>query len=90
MAHNSGEIFWFNQRWNDYTGSSSDSMQSFGWKGLLHPEQASSVLNFLKEAWQKSEPWELTFLIKSKEGDYRWFLTRVYPIKNDGGDDGLR
>jgi two-component sensor histidine kinase len=33
------------------------------------------------------EPWEDTFPIRSKDGDYRWFLSRALPIR--GADDRI-
>jgi signal transduction histidine kinase/CheY-like chemotaxis protein len=32
------------------------------------------------------ENWEDTFPLRSKEGEYNWFLSRAVPIRNDKGD----
>jgi two-component system, chemotaxis family, CheB/CheR fusion protein len=43
------------------------------------------VVNFVKEAWSKGEPFELTIPLRGKDGNYRWFLTRVFPVKDKHG-----
>src|SRR5262244_4647684 len=39
MAHPDASIFWFNQRWYDYTGTASDAVSGWGWTSILHPDQ---------------------------------------------------
>ena len=85
MAQPDGWIYWYNQRWYEYTGSTLESMQGWGWQKLHHPDHIDRILNFVKEAWQNNKPFELTFPLKRNDGVYRWFLTRVYPIINADG-----
>jgi len=85
MADGEGCIYWFNQRWFDYTGTTLEEMQGYGWKKVLHPDHIERVLSFIKEAWEKAEPWELTILLRQNDGEYRWFLTRANPVKNAEG-----
>src|SRR6201984_651302 len=35
MAHADGSVFWYNQRWYDYTGTSFDQMRGLGWSSLV-------------------------------------------------------
>jgi PAS domain S-box-containing protein len=85
MADPDGWITWYNQRWYDYTGTTLDEMQGWGWKKVHHPDHISEVTDFVKNAWQKDEPFELSFPLRSKEGQYRWFLTRAVPIHDKNG-----
>ena len=85
IADGEGWIFWYNQRWYDYTGTTLQEMQGWGWEKVHHPDHIERVVNFVKEAWKRAEPWELTFPLKGADGGYSWFLTRAVPIKDKAG-----
>ncbi len=85
IADADGYIFWYNQRWYDYTGTTLEEMQGWGWEKVHHPEHIGRVVDFVKEAWTRDKPFELTFPLRSKEGEDRWFLTRVEPVFDDSG-----
>ena len=85
MANGDGWIFWYNQRWFEYTGTTVDEMLGWGWEKVHHPDHVNWVVEFVKEAWNKNEAFELTFPLRGADGEYRWFLTRVYPITNAEG-----
>ncbi len=86
MADGEGYIYWYNQRWYDYTGTTLEEMKGWGWGKVHHPAHVDRVVGFVKDAWKKPEPFELTFPLRSKEGEYRWFLTRCVPILNEEGN----
>jgi len=75
-----GYIYWYNQRWYDYTGTTIEQMEGWGWQTIHHPDMVADVTKKFKTAIENKVPYEQTFLLKSKEGDYRWFLTRAIPI----------
>ena len=85
MTDAEGWIYWYNQRWYDYTGTSLEEMQGWGWQSVHHPDLIEDVTERFKKAIAIGEPYEQTFLLRSKEGEYRWFLTRAIPIRNEGG-----
>jgi PAS domain S-box-containing protein len=86
MARADGHIYWYNKRWYDYTGSSFEEMQGWGWEKTHHPDHVERVVAFVSEAWTKGEPWELTFPLRGQDGQYHWFLTRAEPIFNAQGE----
>jgi PAS domain S-box-containing protein len=85
IADAAGWIFWYNDRWYDYTGTTLEEMQGWGWEKVHHPEHIDRVVSFVKEAWNKDEPWELIFPLRRHDGVYRWFLTRGVPVRNKEG-----
>lgn len=85
MADASGYIFWYNQRWYDYTGTTLEEMRGWGWQKVHHPEEVGRVVERIKHAFATGEPWEDTFPLRSREGEYRWFLSRALPIRDEGG-----
>lgn len=85
IADGEGWIYWYNQRWYDYTGMNLEQMQGWGWEKVHHPDHVNNVIAFSKEAWKKPEPFELTFPLRRSDGVYQWFLTRAVPIVNEEG-----
>jgi PAS domain S-box-containing protein len=85
MADGEGNIFWYNDRWYDYTGTTLEEMQGWGWQKVHHPDEVARVVERIKVAFATGQPWEDTFPLRSKTGEYRWFLSRALPITNEEG-----
>ena len=85
MADATGWIFWYNQRWYEYTGTTLDEMQGWGWQQVHHPDHVARVVDRIRHAFETGESWEDTFPLRSKAGEYRWFLSRALPIKDAEG-----
>jgi PAS domain S-box-containing protein len=85
MADTTGARFWHNQRWLDYTGMTLEEAQGWGWTKVHHPDHVNRVINGIRQAWRKGEPWEDTIPLRSKTGEYRWFLARAVPIHEAAG-----
>jgi PAS domain S-box-containing protein len=81
----SGTPTWYNQRWYDYTGASADDIAHASWASALHPDHHDRVVRHLEECLTAGEPWEDTFPLRSKSGEYRWFLARAVPIRGASG-----
>lgn len=83
MADERGWIFWYNKRWFDYTGTTLEEMQGWGWGKVHHPEHVDRVVERVQRSWDTGEPWEDTFPLRGKDGTYRWFLSRAMPIRDE-------
>jgi PAS domain S-box-containing protein len=85
MAEPDGHVFWYNQRWYEYTGTTPEQMVGWGWQSINHPEWLPKVV----ERWQKSlasgEAFEMEFPLRGADGVYRWFLTRAVPVRDPQG-----
>ncbi|WP_019587874.1 PAS domain S-box protein [Deinococcus apachensis] len=86
MADPQGWIYWYNQRWYDYTGTTFEQMQGWGWRDVHHPGHIGRVLEDVSAKWAAGQPWEGTFLLRSRDGEYRWFLTRAIPLWDERGE----
>ena len=84
-ADASGWINWYNQRWHDYTGMTLQEMEGWGWTKVHHPDHVDRIVATFSEALHTGEPFDDTFPLRGKDGEYRWFLTRVLPIRDDEG-----
>ncbi len=85
MADETGWIFWYNQRWFDYTGTTLEEMQGWGWQQVHHPDHVDRVVEHFRHCLETGEGWEDTFPLRSKDGTYRWFLSRAIPIRDEQG-----
>jgi PAS domain S-box-containing protein len=86
MTNADGWIFWYNKRWYDYTGTTPEQMEGWGWKSVHHPDHIDSVLNNWTNALKLKESWEDTFPLRNANGEFRWFLSRAFPIRNERGE----
>jgi len=85
MAHPDGHIFWYNRRWYDYTGSTPEQMEGWGWQSLHDPAVLPGVLERWKKSITTGQPFDMVFPLRGADGVFREFLTRVEPIKNSEG-----
>ncbi|HEX4950469.1 MAG TPA: PAS domain-containing protein [Blastocatellia bacterium] len=85
MADEIGSIFWYNQRWFDYTGTTLEEMRGWGWQQVHHPEHVQRVVTKIRHSFATGEPWEDTFPLRGANGTYRWFLSRALPIRDTAG-----
>ncbi|CAH2603725.1 Histidine kinase [Rhodovastum atsumiense] len=85
MARPDGWIFWYNRRWHDYTGTTLEEMEGWGWRKVHHPDHVNRVVERIQRAWDSGEPWEDTFPLRGRNGAYRWFLSRALPVRDADG-----
>lgn len=85
MAQPNGEVFWYNPRWYDYTGTTPESQEGWGWRLVVEPEARPMVLERWRYSLDTGEPFEMTFPMRGADGVYRPFLTRVTPLRDEAG-----
>lgn len=85
IADPAGRIHWYNERWYSYTGTSHEAMMALGWRSLHHPDHGQRVESRLKRCFATGSLWEDTFPLRGKDGQYRWFLSRALPIRDERG-----
>jgi PAS domain S-box-containing protein len=85
MADATGAIFYYNQRWHNYTGATLEEMQGWGWEKVHHPDHVQRVVRKWKTHLKQGKAWEDTFPLRGKDGTYRWFLSRAFPLRDTDG-----
>ena len=85
-ANADGWIFWYNQRWYDFTGTTLQEMAGWGWQSVHDPEALPAVLTGWRKAIAEGEPFEMVFPLKAANGVFHPFLTRVMPVRNQAGN----
>ena len=86
MAEPDGTVFWYNQRWYDYTGTTASQMALGSWHQFHDPAVAHIVLADWASAIAKGDPFETEFPLLGVDGGWRTFLTRVMPLKDGAGE----
>ena len=85
MARPDGYIFWYNRRWYEYTGTTPDQMEGWGWQSVHDPVQLPKVLERWKGSITSGEPFDMVFPLKGADQQFRPFLTRVNPLRDEQG-----
>ena len=81
-----GSVDYFNQRWHDYTGLSPTEALGWGWKAIIHPEDAARVMDkWTHEVLPSGKPGEIEMRLRRFDSEYRWFIVRVEPQRDELG-----
>lgn len=86
MADKTGAVFWYNQRWFDFTGTTFNEMAGWGWKKVHHPDHLDRVVEKFTDCIDNGEEWEDVFPLRAADGAYRWFLSRAMPLRDAAGN----
>ena len=85
MANPDGWIFWYNDRWYEYTGTTPEEMQGWKWQSVHDPEMLPRVMEEWTRSIHTGQPFEMTFPLRGADGRFRPFLTRVSPVLDAAG-----
>ena len=85
MARPDGHIFWYNRRWYEYTGTTVEEMEGWGWQSVHDPAVLPQVLERWRSSIAHAEPFDMVFPLRGADGAFRPFLTRVNPLRDAKG-----
>ena len=85
MANPEGHVFWYNRGWYEFTGKTQDQMEAGGWQALHDPNVLPRVLEKWNQSVRTGTPFEMEFPLRGADGEFRWFLTRVSPFRDQEG-----
>ena len=85
IAKADGWVFWYNRRWYEYTGTTPEQMEGWGWQSLHDPETLPAVLQRWKASIATGDPFDMTFPLRGADNVFRPFLTRVMPLRDEQG-----
>ena len=81
-----GTALFANQTVLDYTGLTLEEVQREDQRArVFHPEDAERLREERHEALARGKPFELEQRALGKDGNYRWFLVRYNPLRDDQG-----
>ena len=84
-ARPDGSAEFFNQHYLNFIGLSAEQASGWGWTAAVHPDD----LNDLAVTWQRimasESPGEAEARLRRHDGNYRWFLFRTNPLRDEAG-----
>jgi two-component system, chemotaxis family, CheB/CheR fusion protein len=75
----------YNKQWYDYTGLAYDDTKGAGWNDVLHPDDQQRAWKVWNHCLQTGDPYEIEYRFKRYDGEYRWFLGRALPMRDEDG-----
>src|SRR5260221_8767266 len=80
-----GGSVWANRQWVDYTGLSVEETSGAGWQSTLHPDDVDEHVTRWQQSLVSGEPFENEARHRNADGEYRWFLVRAVPLRDEHG-----
>ena len=77
-----GRVDFVNQRWRDYTGISLEDELEAPTRAM-HPEDLPGAVERWLVAIAAGEPYEHEMRLRRADGEYRWFLVRTVPLRDE-------
>jgi PAS domain S-box-containing protein len=79
-----GALDYVNARWVQYCGLPAEAALGSGWAEVVHPEDRPAMQACWRAALASGETYAAEARLRSRDGSYRWFLTRAVPLKGRG------
>jgi PAS domain S-box-containing protein len=80
-----GSAEFFNQHYLDFIGLSADRASGSGWTAAVHPEDLGGLVVTWQQIMASAAPGEAEARLRRHDGEYRWFLFRVNPLRDESG-----
>jgi len=81
-----GDHIFYNKGWYEYTGLNFEETGGEGWNHVLHPDDRERAWKVWKNSLHNGSDYEIEYRIRRFDGEYRWFLGRALPMKDDEGN----
>src|SRR6266446_1418788 len=81
LPDGSGEFL--NKQWLDYTGLSVGPAPGLQWKAVVHPDDLENLMDTWRCHLASGEPTEVEARLRRFDGEYRWFLFRAVPVRDE-------
>jgi len=74
-----------NRHWHEYSGLSAKESVGAGWDTAVHPADLKRHLEKWRASLASGEPFENEVRYRAADGQYRWFLARAVPLRDQRG-----
>jgi PAS domain S-box-containing protein len=82
---NDGSAEFFNQHYLDYVGLPANRASDWGWTDAIHPHDIVDMLASWRRIMASRRPGETEARMRRRDGQFRWMLFRINPLRNDYG-----
>ncbi|AMV29417.1 Sensor protein FixL [Gemmata sp. SH-PL17] len=80
-----GAVEYMNTRYVEYTGLPLDDLLGWNWGWVVHPADLPNSLDVWAAAVRTGTPREVSQRLRRSDGEYRWFLARAEPVRDEDG-----
>jgi PAS domain S-box-containing protein len=84
-ARPDGWVDFISQRWLDYTGMTLEQGLGWGRERAFHRDEVERIGSQWRAALAWGKPLEGETRIRRFDGEYRWFLSRAFPLRDRSG-----
>ncbi|MBB4169012.1 PAS domain S-box protein [Rhizobium sp. BK538] len=85
-ARTDGTAEFLSKHYLDYLGLSSEQAVGWGWASAVYPDDFERLQAIWQEALASGRAAEAEARLRRFDGEFRWFLFRVSPLKNASGE----
>jgi PAS domain S-box-containing protein len=85
-ALSDGSLDFLSRGWLEYGGLPQTSLLDWRWTGAIHPEDVERFADKWRTALASGEPFEAESRVRRADGEYRWFLQRNVPLRDESGN----
>ena len=72
-----GAAQFFNRRWLEYAGLTTDQVKNWGWTVAVHPGDLNALVDYWRTVVASGQPGGIEAHLRRFDGVYRWFLFRA-------------
>jgi PAS domain S-box-containing protein len=84
-ARPDGSADFFNQHYLKFVGLSEEQAKDWGWTAAVHPDDLSGLATIWQHVLIAEQRGDAEGRLRRHDGEYRWFLFRVDPLRNETG-----
>ena len=81
-----GRDVFVGKRFSEYSGLPEEDARGLGWKVTVHPDDLDLYLGKWRASLASGEPVEFETRVRRADGEYRWFLARAVPHRDEAGN----
>jgi PAS domain S-box-containing protein len=81
-----GSLDFLSRGWLEYGGLTLTDLKDWRWTAAIHPEDVEVFADKWRGALASGEPFEAESRVRRADGEYRWFLQRNVPLRDETGE----
>jgi PAS domain S-box-containing protein len=80
-----GSLDFLSRGWLEYGGLPQTDFLDWRWTAAIHPDDVEGFVDKWRAALASGEPFEDESRVRRADGEYRWFLQRNVPLRDETG-----
>ena len=84
-ARTDGAVDFFNQHYLEFVGLPAEQALGWGWTAAIHPDDLNGLTAIWQQVLSSEQPGEAEARLRRHDGEYRWFLVRAKPLRDETG-----